>query len=202
MTSLARIAANQRNAQKSTGPKTVEGKAVAARNAMKHGLHAKDVVCAGERSRLYQAFAEALYVDLAPADTVEESLVDRIATLSWRLQRMVLTEASMFDSWQAASIGHDPLQPGETPYARRFDRDTSEMLAISRYEASLDRALSRAYALLERRQARRRGEAVAAPMTVLVEGLEPALDDSAKPLGDKANFENCETNPTPVIDAI
>jgi hypothetical protein len=61
---------------------------------------------------------------------------------------------------------------------------------------SLDRSLSRTYALLERRQARRRGEAVAAPMTVLVEGLPEQADlNPVKSLGDKADFENCETKP-------
>lgn len=66
------------------------------------------------------------------------------------------------------------------------------MTALSRYEASLDRAFGRAFALLERRQARRRGEDVPAPLTVLVEGAE----ETAKPLGADPNFENCETNPS------
>jgi hypothetical protein len=74
------------------------------------------------------------------------------------------------------------------------------MTALSRYEASLDRSLSRSYALLERCHARRHGEQVAAPVTVLVEGLpEPADLDSVKSLGDKANYENCETKP--ILDA-
>jgi hypothetical protein len=191
MTSPDQLAANRRNAKKSTGPTSAGGKAITARNACKHGLHAKDVVCADEQSREYEAFATALYADLAPADSVEEQLVDRIVTCTWRLQRMTLAEASMFDAWHCSDAGHDDLQPGESPYSRRFDRATSEMLALSRYEASLDRALSRAYALLERRQARRRGEAVTAPVTVLVEGL----DDSAKSLADKTNYEKCETKP-------
>lgn len=191
MTTPARIAANRRNAKKSTGPQTDDGKAAASRNALKHGLTAKDVVCAEESSRDYAAFAASLHADFAPADSVEEQLVDRIAICTWRLQRMACAEASMFDSWRYSSAARDELHAGESAYSRRFDRATSEMLALSRYEASLDRALGRAYALLDRRQARRRGEAVAAPVTVLVEGL----DDSAKSLADKANYEKCETNP-------
>jgi len=129
-----------------------------------------------------------------PADTVEAQLVDRIVTCSWRLQRMTLAETSIFDTWRFSA--DDELEPGESPYSRRFIRRTSEMTALSRYEASLDRSLSRAYALLERRQARRRGEAVAAPLTVLVEsGPNSALADSAKPLADNANYEKCQTKP-------
>ncbi|HEY1505414.1 MAG TPA: hypothetical protein VGF92_13995 [Stellaceae bacterium] len=192
MASPARIAANRRNAKKSTGPKTAVGKAAASHNAMKHGLHAKDVVCAEEDSREYQEVAEAVFADLAPVGTVEELLADRIATYTWRLQRMVCTEAAMFDD----PLGYGGLKPGESAYAKRFDRSTSEMIALSRYEASLDRSLGRAYALLERRQARRRGEPVPAPVTVLVEGLpEPLEAGSAKPLSDKANYEKCETKP-------
>ncbi len=38
MATAAQIAANQANAQKSTGPKTPPGKAASSRNATKHGL--------------------------------------------------------------------------------------------------------------------------------------------------------------------
>jgi len=38
MASTKRNEANRRNAQKSTGPKTAEGKAVVSQNATRHGL--------------------------------------------------------------------------------------------------------------------------------------------------------------------
>lgn len=38
MMSPAQVAANRRNAQKSTGPKTPEGRAVSKMNALKHGI--------------------------------------------------------------------------------------------------------------------------------------------------------------------
>jgi hypothetical protein len=44
MASEKQVLANQQNALKSTGPKTDEGKAIAARNSLKHGLLAKEVV--------------------------------------------------------------------------------------------------------------------------------------------------------------
>jgi len=40
MTSEAKIAANRRNAQRSTGPRTASGKSRVRRNALKHGLAA------------------------------------------------------------------------------------------------------------------------------------------------------------------
>jgi hypothetical protein len=194
MPTQAQIAANRRNARKSTGPKTAEGKAAASRNSLKHGLHAKDFVCEHEQSASYKDFAAALYADLAPADSVEEQLVDRIVTCTWRLQRMTLAETAMFDTWRFNM--RDELEPGASPYSRRFARNASEMTALSRYESALDRSMGRAYALLERRQARRRGEQVAAPVTMLVEGPGDNADgDLVKSFADKANYESCGTKP-------
>jgi hypothetical protein len=201
MTNSDRIAANRRNAKKSTGPKTEAGKEAVSRNALKHGLHAQSVICADESSRQYQEFAAALIADLAPADSVEEQLAQRIVTCSWRLLRMVNAEATMFDSWRFDR--EDSLEPGESPYSRRFDNKPGEMMALSRYESALDRALGRAYALLDRRQARRRGEHVAAPVTVLVENgpSNSIAPDSAKSLLDKADYESCGTKPNPDLAA-
>jgi hypothetical protein len=44
MTSLRQIESNRRNAQKSTGPKTADGKARASRSAVRHGLTAETVI--------------------------------------------------------------------------------------------------------------------------------------------------------------
>ena len=48
MATRAQIKANRNNAKKSTGPRTEEGKAVVAKNALKHGLLARDTVLPGE----------------------------------------------------------------------------------------------------------------------------------------------------------
>jgi protein subunit release factor B len=48
MSTKAQTKANQQNAQKSTGPKTAEGKAVVSQNAVKHGLFAAEAVITGK----------------------------------------------------------------------------------------------------------------------------------------------------------
>ncbi len=45
--------ANRRNARKSTGPRTPEGKAVSSQNATSHGIYCRDVVLDGEDQRRF-----------------------------------------------------------------------------------------------------------------------------------------------------
>ncbi len=83
--------ANRRNAQQSTGPKTPNGKARSARNALKHGLLARDVVINGPDLSETQADFDSLLADLMselqPRTLIEETLVERIVTGYWRLRR-------------------------------------------------------------------------------------------------------------------
>ena len=91
------LIANRQNALKSSGPQTLEGKAVAKLNALRHGILAKEVVIRGENiqesSREFRAVLSWFWQDLAPTGAVEEMLVERIATCYWRLRRVLIAEA-------------------------------------------------------------------------------------------------------------
>lgn len=85
------IAANRKNTAKSTGPTTESGKAIAARNSLKHGLLAKEIVIsAGEGAESKEQF-DALLADLhtqfSPQGPLEKMLVEKIAVAYWRLRR-------------------------------------------------------------------------------------------------------------------
>lgn len=88
--------ANVQNAQHSTGPVTPAGKAVVARNAIKHGIFAKDLVIAageGREDQLeYHELLSGLKNDLAPMGPMEMLLVEKIAVNYWRLRRLVRYE--------------------------------------------------------------------------------------------------------------
>ena len=65
-TSQWRVEANRRNAQRSTGPRTVAGKNNLRRNALKHGLTAEKLVVVGEDAAGFQATRPAAGSDLVP----------------------------------------------------------------------------------------------------------------------------------------
>jgi len=91
------IEANRRNAQKSTGPKTPDGRAVSKMNALKHGILSKEAVVHGrfirESDREFAALHRRFWEHLNPVGAVEEMLVDEIVTTHWRLRRALKAES-------------------------------------------------------------------------------------------------------------
>jgi hypothetical protein len=85
------IAANRKNAAKSTGPTTESGKAIAARNSLKHGLLAKEIVISAgeglENQEQFDTLLNDLHNQFSPQGTLEEMLVEKIAVAYWRLRR-------------------------------------------------------------------------------------------------------------------
>lgn len=95
MATQAQVDANRRNAQRSTGPRTRKGKAVAAGNALKHGLLATAVLLEDEDAQLFQEQRDAIRARLDPEGALEDVLVERIVGCAWRLRRVGRIEASV-----------------------------------------------------------------------------------------------------------
>ena len=98
MTTKAQITANRTNAQKSTGPKTPQGKAAASQNSIKHGLLARQNVIMSESQEEFDLHRDLLLEELAPATPMESILADRIVSLSWRLKRTETIHTQTFDA--------------------------------------------------------------------------------------------------------
>jgi hypothetical protein len=162
-----RVAANRRNAMRSTGPRTPEGKAVVALNAMKHGLLSREVLTRGESEADLLAFAKRIRMQLAPLGELELLLVDRIVSTAWRLRRALALEAML--------LGEKGTDGSPNPLT--YPPDRNKLLTFSRYEAGLERSLYKALAELRRLQAEHGSE----PVTVLdaaeVEAAAAALDE-------------------------
>jgi hypothetical protein len=97
MTSFKQIEANRRNAQKSTGPITDEGKQQSRCNAVRHGLTAETVIGALEDAEDYKAFEAAIIADYDAQSAVERELVLRLASQLWRLRRATTIETGLFE---------------------------------------------------------------------------------------------------------
>ena len=127
MTSFRQIEANRRNATKSTGPITQEGKQRSRCNAVRHGLTAETVIGALEDAEDYRAFEAAIVADYDAQSTVERELVLRLASLLWRLRRATTTETGLFD----IEANHREIRPApkivyamlEPAGSVSFDRD-------------------------------------------------------------------------------
>src|SRR4030067_1215982 len=95
----AKLKANKKNALKSTGPKTPEGKAVVKHNALKHGLLAKEVVITigegAEDQHEFEDLLSDLNTQLKPEGTLEGMLVEKIAACWWRLRRAYKCEVGL-----------------------------------------------------------------------------------------------------------
>src|ERR1700730_11821107 len=88
MTTQKQRAANRRNAKKSTGPRTVEGRNRSKVNALKHGLTATQIIIFDENAEDLENFHQGLIEEMLPRGALEEQLVERIAVCAWRLRRV------------------------------------------------------------------------------------------------------------------
>lgn len=156
MVTQKQIQANQQNAQKSTGPKSDAGKAVAKMNAITHGLTAEAVVIKDEDPAVFAQLRDDLICEFAPKSTTEFQLVERAAGLLWRLRRVPQIEASLmelnrmeteftdidsrydFTSWALRDRDND--ERSRVALGRAFTRGAESQDIISkltRYEKSL-----------------------------------------------------------------
>src|SRR5918994_2985270 len=99
MTSEKQIQANRRNALKSTGPKTPEGKSAVRLNATTHGLRSQEVLLPGEDPEALKELDENLRAELQPVGELENLHLDGIVAAYWRLRRLRRVEAGIF-SWE------------------------------------------------------------------------------------------------------
>jgi hypothetical protein len=133
MTSFKQFEANRRNAHKSTGPITEEGKQRSRCNAVRHGLTAETVIGALEDAEDYKAFEAAIIADYDAQSAVERELVLRLASVLWRLRRATTIETGLFDIQAEHLRGLNRLNQ-----ARRTSREVVYALFGPAGSASLD----------------------------------------------------------------
>ena len=152
--------ANRNNAQRSTGPRTPEGKARSRANALKHGLLAETILIndrdPDEEPQDFDDLLSALIDDVQPAGAREQLLVERLAVCYWRLRRAHRFEAHYIDAHrraQRASLGRSAEEAGVPKPPLPVSEWASNLI---RYESLIDRELHRTLQQLDRLQRQRR----------------------------------------------
>ncbi|HEX7359075.1 MAG TPA: hypothetical protein VF283_01150 [Bryobacteraceae bacterium] len=140
------IAANRRNAEKSTGPKSVETKAKVAQNGVKHGLCSKfRVLEEVEKQENFDAFLNKLMEDEQPVGQAEIELVVKMAEHTWVAKRALRAQNHCFS-----------LQPKTPEQAKNGDIpvevEVQSLELYMRYHAAHDRAYQRASAEFQKRK--------------------------------------------------
>lgn len=138
MSTLGQILANRENAQRSTGPKSDQGKAASSLNALQHGQRSAKIILAAEDQAEFAALEQALLPELAPATFEESRLARRIVALHWKQDRADLLETKLFDTAPPASPGAEP-SPVDALTTR-----AKELALNLRYAAQHTRDLARA----------------------------------------------------------
>ncbi len=175
------IKANKQNAQKSTGPKTEQGKEIVSQNATTFGLYSNKLTINSKyhtEDRVgYDLLIEDLRFELDPHSFFQEHLIKKIANCLWRSQRAAFAETAYInkqlgkldDEIQKELFLHTykmrknkHLVPLDftTPDSRELSNligintipDKKFATKILHYEMRLDRQLARTYELLQKLQ--------------------------------------------------
>ena len=175
-TSSRKVEANRRNALKSTGPRTKNGKRRVARNAVRHGFFSKWLLVQHQDGKESQSEYDDFYADIRkhyqPVGWLEVLWAEKIAVWSWRLRRLIRCESGQiaralaehsYELGQSKAEG--PAEPesvlSSSPEIdamtdHLFLPEKEELDKLLRYEAMINRQLNHAIAELERVQARRK----------------------------------------------
>ena len=162
MISDKQVEANRNNALLSTGPKTEEGKKRSSMNALRHGITGQVTTMTDEDRAAHDKLSQALIQSLAPEGAMEIQLAQRIATDSWRLNRISAVEDNLFALGLQENGGrlcpdNEQVDAALTA-ARVFTMESKTLQLLTLYEQRLNRAVQKNLALLKSLQATRKAE--------------------------------------------
>lgn len=151
MATAKQIEANRRNAQRSTGPRTLDGKARTRLNALVHGLRMEEFeLLPNENREAYVARLTRWIEDLEPVGAVEEHLVRHAVDITWKLDR-----ANAYETVQLTAR----VKAAEGPQELAMFDPSAEGERIRRYQFSLSRELKRTLdTLAKHKRERQRSE--------------------------------------------
>jgi hypothetical protein len=173
MASQKQLLANRLNAKKSTGPRSVEGKARASMNALKTGIDARSQTIPGEPISQLEELTDDYYERFCPTTPEQRLLVDTLVDCEWLLRRFRRVEGQMWEN---------PIF--EITFAKAFRDDSDHFARLQRRIDATQRNYRNALHELERLQAEEAVEPDPAPAT---EPADPVLVSSQDQTPNPAN---------------
>jgi hypothetical protein len=147
MATQNQIRANRANALRSTGPKTVEGKRISAKNSTRHGMVADAVVLDGESEERFKELLADLTVQLKPRTAAESAILETMAIARWKQMRIWGVQKAGFNLEMAELKSNCNVPAARGYMVFKKLADTSNVLPLlHRYETGYDRQFCRAYA--------------------------------------------------------
>ena len=93
-----KIEANKRNAKRSTGPKTPEGKAKSAMNSIKYGIYSDKYLIKDESYEDFDNYRKKILRCLNPTNPVLFDMATHVVSNGWEYQRCTLLESKILNS--------------------------------------------------------------------------------------------------------
>jgi len=165
MTSPEQSAANAANAQKSTGPITVNGKHRTRLNAYRHGLTGQICLLTADEHEAFEKHCAGIRESLEPVGGLELELAQSIAEDHWRLKRARALETGIFALGQIGALGTIASRDRDDPAGLPIDEALSQartwlakgenFLLLSLYEQRIHRAIEKNMAQLRSLRAER-----------------------------------------------
>ena len=142
MLSDKQLEANRANAQKSTGPRTPEGKKRSSLNALRHGLSAQVVILPGEDVEIFQKHEAAIVANLDPQGAAERTLAEVFAGCAWRIKRALNIEESLYTLGLIEGVAEnlnieDPAIHNAVTYAKVFREESETFNRLSLYTSRI-----------------------------------------------------------------
>ena len=100
------LCANNADAQLPTGTPIAEGKTRSARNALRDRLTVKNPFLSEEDREEYKRHCASYFVRFAGREEGARDLVQRIADIEWRLQRISYLESALTEAGEFAALAH------------------------------------------------------------------------------------------------
>jgi hypothetical protein len=149
MATIKQIEANRLNSQKSTGPRSVEGKLRSSQNALKSGIDAESLIILGEDRAALEALTQEYVERFHPTTPEQRHFVDILIRDDWQLRRLAKVDAQIWEYELAFPLKRDE----NAPHGRAYASGSTIFFRLQRRIDSLERSYQRALRELQRLQA-------------------------------------------------